>query len=225
MRELMAQLGFRKLTDLIGHTERLETREAVDHYKAQGLDFSNIFYQPPVSGAVGRYCQIAQDHGLDKSLDVTKLLPLCQPALDNGTPVTATLPIRNVNRTVGTTLGYEITLRHGAAGLPDDTIRVHFTGSAGQSFGAFVPRGIAFTLEGDANDYFGKGLSGGRLVVHPHRRATFVPEDNIVIGTDYGHNDQSTEVEAIRTLRDSGGITREQYEKVTYHNPRALYGL
>src|SRR5207247_323916 len=127
-------------------------------------------------------CVVAQDHALEKSLDHTTLIPACRDAIDHGTRVELSLPIRNVNRTVGTTLGYEVTLKRGAAGLPDDTIKVHFTGSAGQSFGAFLPRGISFTLEGDANDYWGKGLSGGRLIVHPPRRATFVPEDNIVIG-------------------------------------------
>ncbi|HEU4370897.1 MAG TPA: glutamate synthase subunit alpha, partial [Methylomirabilota bacterium] len=123
-----------------------------------------------------------QDHGLERSLDRTTLIPACRPAIEDAKPVELSLPIRNVNRTVGTTLGYEITRRWGGEGLPDDTIQVHFSGSAGQSFGAFVPRGVTFTLEGDANDYWGKGLSGGRLIVHPPREATFVPEENIVIG-------------------------------------------
>jgi glutamate synthase (ferredoxin) len=154
----------------------------MDHWKARGLDLSSILHQPAMPPEVARRCVVAQDHGLEKSLDATTLIPACRDAIEAGTRVELALPIRNVNRTVGTMLGYEITLRHGAAGLPDDTIRVHFTGSAGQSFGAFVPRGITFTLEGDANDYWGKGLSGGRLIVHPPRRATFVPEDNIIIG-------------------------------------------
>jgi glutamate synthase (ferredoxin) len=123
-----------------------------------------------------------QDHGLDRALDRTTLIPACREAIEHGKPVRLELPIRNVNRTVGTMLGFEITSRWGGAGLPDDTIGVHFTGSAGQSFGAFVPRGVTFTLEGDANDYWGKGLSGGRLIVFPSRRATFKAEDNIVIG-------------------------------------------
>jgi glutamate synthase (ferredoxin) len=131
---------------------------------------------------VARRCVVAQDHGLEKSLDQTTLIPACRDAIEHGTRVELSLPIRNVNRTVGTTLGYEVTSRWGGAGLPDDTIRVHFTGSAGQSFGAFVPRGITFMLEGDANDYWGKGLSGGRLIVSPPRRATFVPERNVIIG-------------------------------------------
>jgi glutamate synthase (ferredoxin) len=182
VRELMAQLGFRTLNEMIGHTERLETRPAVDHFKAQGLDFSQIFYQPPVKASVGRYCQIGQDHGLDKALDNTALMELCKPALEYKTPVSATLPIRNVNRVVGTIVGSELTRRHGAAGLPDDTIMLHFKGSAGQSFGAFVPRGMTLLLEGDGNDYVGKGLSGGKIIVFPPEGSTFVPEENVIIG-------------------------------------------
>src|SRR5207245_1956029 len=147
-----------------------------------GLDFSKIFYQPPVSAEVGRYCQIAQDHGLDQALDNTTLLPLCAPALENRTPVSATLPIQNVNRVVGTIVGSEITRRFGSAGLPDDTIRLHFQGSAGQSFGAFVPRGMTLILEGDSNDYIGKGLSGGKIIVFPPAGSTFVPEENVIVG-------------------------------------------
>ena len=125
---------------------------------------------------------VDQDHGLEKSLDVTTLVPLCREALERREPVDIRLPIRNVNRTVGTILGSEVTRLHGPDGLPDDTIRIHFTGSAGQSFGAFVPRGITLTLEGDANDYVGKGLSGGKLIVFPPREATFVAEENILVG-------------------------------------------
>jgi glutamate synthase (ferredoxin) len=131
---------------------------------------------------VARRCVVAQDHGLEKSLDHTTLIPACRDAIEYQRRVDLALPIRNVHRTVGTTLGYEVTLRHGATGLADDTIKVHFTGSAGQSFGAFLPHGITFTLEGDANDYWGKGLSGGRLIVLPPRQSTFVPENNIIIG-------------------------------------------
>jgi glutamate synthase (ferredoxin) len=131
---------------------------------------------------VGRYQQIAQDHGLDRSLDVTTLLDLCRPAIERGEKVEASLPIRNVNRVVGTITGSEVTRRWGAGGLPEGTIRLHFTGSAGQSFGAFMPRGMDFTLEGDANDYVGKGLSGGRIVVHPPKSATFVAEENMIVG-------------------------------------------
>ncbi len=182
VRELMARLGFRTLNEMIGHTERLEVRQAVDHYKAAGLDFSDIFYQPQVPAQVGRYCQIPQDHGLDKALDNTTLLELCRPALEDQTPVSATLPIRNINRVVGTIVGSEVTRRYGAAGLPDDTIKLTFQGSAGQSFGAFLPRGMTLILEGDANDHFGKGLSGGKLIVYPPTGSTFVPEENVIVG-------------------------------------------
>jgi glutamate synthase (ferredoxin) len=182
VRELMARLGFRTVNEMVGHSERLETAGAVDHYKAKGLDFSPIFYQPPVPGHVGRYCSQPQDHGLDRALDNTTLLPLCRPALEHGTPVEAVLPIRNVNRVVGTILGSEVTRRYGAAGLPEDTIRLHFKGSAGQSFGAFVPRGVTLTLEGDANDYLGKGLSGGKVIVYPPAGSTFIASENVIIG-------------------------------------------
>jgi len=182
VRELMAQLGFRTLNEMVGHTERLEMRTAIDHYKAKGLDFTKILYQPPVPETVGRYCQIPQDHGLEEALDNTTLLSLCKPALDYGTPVSATLPIRNVNRVAGTILGSEITRRYGAKGLADDTITLHFQGSAGQSFGAFIPRGMTLILDGDANDYLGKGLSGGKIIVYPPAASTFVPEENVIVG-------------------------------------------
>ncbi|TAK55425.1 MAG: glutamate synthase large subunit [Gammaproteobacteria bacterium] len=182
VRELMAGLGFRSIDEMIGRVDRLEPVRAVEHWKARGFDFSNILYQPDVGEDVGRYCQIDQDHGLQDSLDVTTLLAICRPAIEQGTPVSAELPIRNVHRVVGTITGSEITKKWGARGLPDDTIRIRFTGSAGQSFGAFLPRGMSFTLEGDANDYFGKGLSGARLVVFPPAAATFRAEDNIIIG-------------------------------------------
>ena len=131
---------------------------------------------------MGRYCQIEQDHGLDKALDNTVLLELCRPALEEGKRVAATLPIRNINRVVGTIVGSEITRRYGAEGLPEDTIELHFQGSAGQSFGAFVPKGMTLELEGDANDYFGKGLSGGKIIVYPPAGSTFCAEENIIIG-------------------------------------------
>jgi glutamate synthase (ferredoxin) len=182
VRELMARLGYRTFEEMIGQTGRLETAKAVRHYKARGLDFSRIFYQPEVSPSVGRFCTQEQDHGLAQALDNTTLLPLCRPALEQGTPVEATLPIRNVNRVVGTILGSEVTRRYGRAGLPEDTIRLHFRGSAGQSFGAFVPRGITLVLEGDANDYLGKGLSGGKIIVDPPAGSTFVPAENVIIG-------------------------------------------
>jgi glutamate synthase (ferredoxin) len=182
VRELMAQLGFRTMNEMIGHTEVLEMKQAVDHWKARGLDFSKILYQPQVGPEVGRYQTLRQEHGLEASLDMTTLLPLCQPAIERGEKVTAELPIRNVNRVVGTITGSEVTRKYGPAGLPDDTIQLKFTGSAGQSFGAFVPRGMTLTLEGDANDYVGKGLSGGRIIVYPPRASTFAAEENILIG-------------------------------------------
>jgi glutamate synthase (ferredoxin) len=182
VREHMAQLGFRTMDEMIGRVDRLDFKPALDHWKAQGLDLSAILYQPDMPPEVARRRVRPQDHSLEKSLDHTTIIPACREAIEHRKPVALRLPIRNVNRTVGTMLGYHITKRWGGEGLPDDTIRVHFTGSAGQSFGAFVPRGVTFTLEGDANDYWGKGLSGGKLLVYPPRRSTFVPEDNIVIG-------------------------------------------
>jgi len=182
VREYMAELGFRTMDEMIGRADRIDVGHAVNHWKAKGLDLSKILYQPPVARETAIRCVREQDHGLDRSLDRTTIVPGCRAALEEGKPVTLDLPIRNVNRTVGTILGYELTKRHGGQGLPDDTIRLNFTGSAGQSFGAFVPRGITMTLEGDANDYIGKGLSGGRIVVFPPRQATFVAEENILIG-------------------------------------------
>jgi glutamate synthase domain-containing protein 2/glutamate synthase domain-containing protein 3 len=181
VREYMAQLGFRTMDEMIGRVERLDFQPAVDHWKAKGLDYSAILYQPEVAPDLPRRCVTAQDHGLAAALD-NELIEQCANALERGTPVSLRLPIRNVNRTVGTMLGYEVTRRYGAAGLPDDTISLKFAGSAGQSFGAFVPRGITLELEGDANDYIGKGLSGGRIIAYPPKQATFVAEDNIIIG-------------------------------------------
>jgi glutamate synthase (ferredoxin) len=182
VREHMARLGFRTMDEMIGRVDRIDVAPAVEHWKARGLDFSAILHRPAVGPEVAVRRVVAQDHGLDRSLDMTTLLPLCRPALERREPVDIRLPIQNVNRTVGTILGSEITTRYGADGLPDDTIRIHFTGSAGQSFGAFLPRGVSLTLEGDANDYIGKGLSGGKLVVFPPREATFVAEENILVG-------------------------------------------
>lgn len=182
LREVMAKLGFRTLNEMIGRTDMLEPRKAVDHWKAKGIDLAPILYQPDAPAEVGRYCQIAQDHGLDKALDNTTLLEICRPALERGEPVSAVLPIRNINRVVGTILGSEVTRRYGREGLLADTILLRFQGSAGQSFGAFVPKGITLILEGDGNDYFGKGLSGGKVITYPQEEATFVPEENIIIG-------------------------------------------
>jgi len=181
-RQLMAQLGYRTINEMIGRTDSLNPSKAINHWKAAGIDLSKILYQPDVPKGVGRYCQISQDHGLDQSLDNTTLLKLCEPALKDKKPVKATLKIKNTNRVVGTILGSELTRRHGAEGLPDGTIHLHFQGSAGQSLGAFVPKGITLELEGDANDYVGKGLSGGRIIIYPPKVSTFKPEDNIIIG-------------------------------------------
>ncbi|MBI4358423.1 MAG: glutamate synthase large subunit [Candidatus Omnitrophica bacterium] len=181
-RELMAKLGFRSLNEMIGRTDKFDPRKAVDHWKTKGLDFSNILYQPEVPAEVGRYCQILQDHGLDKALDNTTLLKICEPALKKGEKVRASLPIRNTNRVVGTIVGSELTRRWGFDGLPNDTIHLKFTGSAGQSFGAFIPRGMTLELEGDSNDYIGKGLSGGTMIVYPPKGSTFKPEENIIVG-------------------------------------------
>ncbi|MBV8075123.1 MAG: glutamate synthase subunit alpha, partial [Planctomycetaceae bacterium] len=181
VRELMAQLGFRTVDEMIGRSDLLDMKRAIGHYKAKGLDFSKIFYRPPVGPDVAVRKVRDQDHGLEKALDQA-LLPLAAPALERGEPVEIAMPIKNVHRTVGTILGSELSRRYGGAGLPDDTIRIKLHGSAGQSFGAFVPKGITLTLEGDANDYVGKGLSGGKVIVFPPKVSPFVPEDNIVIG-------------------------------------------
>ena len=182
LREIMAKLGFRKLEDMVGRTDKLVPWKAIEHWKAKGLDLTPILYQPEAGPEVGRFRQHDQDHGLDKSLDVTKLLAICQPAIERGEKVKAELPIRNVNRVVGTIVGSEITKKHGPDGLPEDTVHLKFNGSAGQSLGAFIPKGMTIELEGDANDYFGKGLSGGKLIVYPPNGSTFAAEDNIIIG-------------------------------------------
>jgi glutamate synthase (NADPH/NADH) large chain len=168
VREHLASLGFRTLAEAVGHAELLDTRAAVEHWKAEGLDLTPVFHVPEVAADAPRRNTTTQDHGLDKALD-NELIALAAPALDRGEPVRAALTVRNVNRTVGTMLGSEVSRRHGAAGLPDGLIDITFTGSAGQSFGAFLPSGITLRLEGDSNDYVGKGLSGGRIVVRPDR--------------------------------------------------------
>ncbi|MGE5851587.1 MAG: glutamate synthase-related protein, partial [Deltaproteobacteria bacterium] len=182
MREHMAELGFRTINEMVGRSDKLEMRRAVEHWKAKGLDYSAILYQPPMGPEVGRYCQIPQNHGLENALDNQVLLDLAAPALERKEKVKAKLDIRNTNRVVGTILGGEVTRRFGPQGLPEDTIHFHFQGSAGQSFGAFIPPGMTLELEGDANDYFGKGLSGGKVVLYPPEGSTFVPEENIIVG-------------------------------------------
>ena len=182
LREIMAKLGFRTLEEMVGRTDKLVPWKAIEHWKARGLDLTPILHRPEVGPEVGRFRQQAQDHGIDKSLDNTVLLKLCAPAIERGEKVVASLPVRNVNRVVGTIVGSEVSRKWGVEGLPEDTIELNFTGSAGQSFGAFVPRGMKLELEGDANDYFGKGLSGGKLIVYPPKGSTFPAEDNIIIG-------------------------------------------
>ncbi len=182
VRELLAELGFRSIDEAIGRVECLDTRAAIEHWKASGLDLTPILHSPlPADDPAARHCVSGQDHGLDVALD-QQLIAAAMPALEGGTPVRLAFPISNTNRTVGTMLGHELTKRHRGAGLPDDTIQIDFTGSAGQSFGAFVPAGITMRLEGDANDYFGKGLSGGHLRLRPPATAPFTAEENIIAG-------------------------------------------
>ena len=182
VREFMAQLGYRTVDEMIGQVKRLDVKNAVDHWKARGLDFSNILLEPENPMKNDLHCTSEQDHGLDQSLDVTQLVPACKEAIENKTPVEVSLNIRNIHRTVGTILGYHITKRYGSQGLPEDTVQARFKGSAGMSFGAFVPNGVTLTLEGDANDYLGKGLSGGKIIVYPDQSSSFIPEENIIVG-------------------------------------------
>jgi glutamate synthase (NADPH/NADH) large chain len=181
VRQYMAELGFRSFDEMVGRVDMLDVEPAVDHWKARGLDLSAILYSPPVPSRVARRCVQAQDHGLEDALD-HKILKAARVAIDTLTPVEISLPVRNVHRTVGTMLSGEIARTYGSEGLPDDTIRIRLTGSAGQSLGAFLANGVTLTLEGEANDYVGKGLSGGRLVVYPPRASRFAAEENILIG-------------------------------------------
>ena len=181
VRALMARLGFRKMDEMIGRVDMIEMRPAIEHWKARGLDFSSILYNPQVPGRVGRRCTIGQDHGLREALD-NDLIEQAKPALESGQHVEISSEIRNVHRTVGAMLSGQIARKYGAVGLPDDTVCLNFQGSAGQSFGAFVCHGVTLILEGDANDYVGKGLSGGKIAVYPPRTASFAPEQNILVG-------------------------------------------
>ncbi len=182
LREIMAQLGMRTVDQMVGRTDLLQPINAIEHWKAKGLDLYPLLYQPLLDPEVNRYCVEKQNHGLEQSLDMTLLLDLCRPAVERGEAVRAELAIGNVNRVVGTIVGNEITKRHGAEGLPDGTVQLRFRGSAGQSFGAFIPRGMTLELEGDANDYLGKGLSGGRIVLYPPKGSGFAAEENIITG-------------------------------------------
>jgi glutamate synthase (ferredoxin) len=182
IRELMAQLGFRTINEMVGQVDRLEMRSAIDHWKAKGLDYSKLLYKPDVGPNVGTYRQITQDHLLEKSLDKREILQQAQPAIDKGEAVVIDLPIVNTDRVVGTLTGAEISRKHGVTGLPEDTVQINLTGSAGQSLGAFCPKGMTFTVTGDTNDYLGKGLSGGKIVVRPHPESPFVAHENIITG-------------------------------------------
>ncbi len=193
VREYLAQLGFRSLDEAIGHAELLDMRRAIDHWKADGLDLTPILHVPDVAVSAPRRRVVAQEHGLEGALD-NRLIDMCAPAIERKEPVRANMEIRNVNRTVGTMLGSQVTRVHGGAGLPDGTIDITFQGSAGQSFGAFVPAGITLRLEGDANDYVGKGLSGGRIVVRPDRRAPFAAQENIIAGNVIAYGATSGEI-------------------------------
>jgi glutamate synthase (NADPH/NADH) large chain len=181
-REIMAKLGFRKFDDMIGRVDVLDVEDAIRHWKADGLDLTAMLApaQRPHED-VGVYCKISQDHGLDKALD-NKLVELARPVLERGESVRFELPIVNTNRTVGTILSHNLVKRWGETGLPDDTLHIKFRGSAGQSFAAFLANGITLELEGDANDYVGKGLSGGHVIIYPPRQSTFSAEDNILVG-------------------------------------------
>src|SRR6201988_254016 len=181
LRRIMAELGFRKLDDMIGRVDCLTQRVDVSHWKAKGIDLSSVLYNPPMPSHVGRRCTQAQDHGLDDTL-AGKLIEQTSEAIEQLPPVSLSLPIRNVHRTVGAMLSGQIERRNGFPGLPDDPIRIQFHGCAGQSFGAFLAKGVTLTLEGEANDYVGKGLSGGTLVIYPPRASRFVPEENILVG-------------------------------------------
>jgi glutamate synthase (ferredoxin) len=181
MREYMAELGFRTVDEMIGRVDKLKPAQT-DHWKAKHLDLTPILHRPEAAEKVGTRCMISQNHGLENSVDIQMLLDICDPAISEGEKVRATLPITNTNRVVGTVLGSEITRKYGSDGLPDDTVRLKFNGSAGQSFGAFVTKGITLELEGDANDYFGKGLSGGKLILYPPKDSRFDPAENIIVG-------------------------------------------
>lgn len=181
-REIMAQLGFRTVQEMVGRVDRLDTNIAIRHYKTQGIDLTPLLHMPELPEGSFRYNAKGQHHGLEESLDMLTLLEAAAPALDNKQQVKGTFPIMNTNRVVGTIVGSEITKRYGKDGLPEDTIQFHFEGTGGQSFGAFIPKGMTLTLEGDSNDYVGKGLSGGKIAIYPSAKATFKAEDNVIIG-------------------------------------------
>jgi len=182
MREYMALLGFRTVNEMVGHVDKLKPNKAIGHWKANGVDISNLLYMPEIQKNTKRYACVNQDHGLENVFDMKVLLDVCKPALENKEKVYASLSVKNTDRAVATILGNEVSKRYGADALPEDTIHLKLTGSAGQSLGAFMPKGITIELEGDANDYVGKGLSGGKIAVYPHKKSSFVAEENIIIG-------------------------------------------
>lgn len=209
-REFMAALGFRTVNEMVGRVDRLQTKDLIEHYKLKGIDLRPLLHQMELPQDAARYNTQQQDHKLDESLDMQQLLTLAQPAIEAGEQVRATLPITNINRVVGTIVGSEVTRKYGAAGLPEDTISFHFVGTGGQSFGAFIPKGITLSLEGDSNDYVGKGLSGGKIIVAPSPKSTFKSNENVIIGNTafYGATNGEAYVSGIAgerfAVRNSG---------------------
>ena len=182
LREIMARLGFHTVEEMIGRYDCLKQRDHISHWKARTVNLKNLLYRPYTDASVGHHFTTPQDHKINTTLDMSKLVRMCRPALEQQKHIRARLRIKNTDRVTGTILGSEITKAYGEKGLPEDTIALSFVGSAGQSFGAFIPHGLTLTLEGDANDYLGKGLSGGKIIVSPPRESIFPAEDNIIIG-------------------------------------------
>jgi glutamate synthase (NADPH) large chain len=181
VREITAKLGFRTIDEMIGRVDMLRQRTDIDHWKAKHIDLSSLLQRPAVPLRIGRRCLISQDHGINQAIDY-QLLKQAEIALEEKKPVEFSLPIFNVNRTVGALLSGRIAKYYGSEGLPEDTIKINFYGSAGQSFGAFLSKGVTLTLEGDANDYVGKGMSGGKIIIYPPKNSHFVPEENSIVG-------------------------------------------
>ncbi len=182
VREYMGKLGFRTVSEMVGRVDKLKQKEMKNHWKAHSIDLSKLLHKPEIKNYSFSQYPKPINNGLSDTLDITKLLPICQNALENGEKIEATLDIKNVNRTVGTILGSEIIKRYGEEGLPEDTIKINFKGSAGQSFGAFIPKGETLILEGDSNDYIAKGLSGGKIIVYPPKNSRFNAEENVIVG-------------------------------------------
>ena len=212
LREIMAQMGFRTINEMVGRMDRLEPSHAIEHWKAKGLDLTRLLQLPTIDNDIATYCQTNQDHGLENALD-HKLIELSKQSLENKERVNIHLPINNSNRVVGTMLSGEVAKRYGETGLPDNTINCVFQGSAGQSYGAFLAKGVSLTLEGDSNDYFAKGMSGGRTIVYPPGGSTFVPEHTTIIGNValYGATGGEAFIGGIAgerfAVRNSGALT------------------